>query len=146
MCADSTDEDAVSRLCGPTRPNLMATDPSYGVNYDPSWRVEVDGGGRLALGKVQNDDQGDWTSALRLFSGDVAYVWHAGGHAGEVEASLHSIGFEIARKLFGRNSTSSLDGVIITGGTSRAGTPCEKARNPTGMVTERSPPFGKSKT
>ena len=31
-------------------------------------------GGRHALGKVANDDQVDWTPALRLFSGDVAYV------------------------------------------------------------------------
>ena len=51
------------------------------------------------LGKVQNDDQVDWTAALRLFSGDVAYVWHAGVHAGEVAASLHSIGFEIRAQI-----------------------------------------------
>src|SRR6202011_2428980 len=99
LCADSTDENATSHLCGPTRPNLMATDPPYGVSYDPSWRIEVDGGGRHAVGKVQNDDRVDWTAALRLFSGDVAYVWHAGVHAGEVAASLHSIGFEIRAQI-----------------------------------------------
>jgi hypothetical protein len=38
LCGDSCQENAVSRLCGPTRPNLMATDPPYGVSYDPSWR------------------------------------------------------------------------------------------------------------
>jgi DNA modification methylase len=99
LCGDSTDENAVSRLCGPTRPNLMATDPPYGVSYDPSWRVKIDGGGRHALGKVANDDQVDWTPALRLFTGDVAYVWHAGVHAGEVAASLHSIGFGIRAQI-----------------------------------------------
>jgi len=57
----------------------MATDPPYGVSYSPEWRVEHDGGGRHALGKVANDDQVDWTAALKLFAGDVAYVWHAGG-------------------------------------------------------------------
>jgi hypothetical protein len=99
LCADSTDENAVSRLCRPTRPNIMATDPPYGVSYDPSWRVEHDGGGRHALGKVANDDQVDWTSALRLFSGDVAYVWHAGVHAAEVATSLHAIGFQIRAQI-----------------------------------------------
>jgi DNA modification methylase len=99
LCADSTDENAVSRLCGPTRPNLMTTDPPYGVSYDPAWRLEVDGGGRHAVGKVANDDRVDWSPALRLFSGDVAYVWHAGIHAGEVAASLHTIGFQIRAQI-----------------------------------------------
>ena len=72
----------------------MATDPPYGVSYDPSWRVEHDGGGRHAPGKVANDNQVDRIPALRLFSGDVAYVWHAGVHAAEVAASLHAIGFQ----------------------------------------------------
>jgi DNA modification methylase len=99
LCADSCQENAVSRLCGPTRPNLMATDPPYGVSYDPSWRVEVDGGGRHALGKVANDDQVDWTAALKLFTGDVVYVWHAGVHAAEVAASLHSIDFQIRAQI-----------------------------------------------
>ena len=99
LCADSCQENAVSRLCGPTRPNLMATDPPYGVSYDPSWRVEHDGGGRHALGKVANDDQVDWTPALKLFTGDVVYVWHAGVHAAEVAASIHNIGFQIRAQI-----------------------------------------------
>jgi DNA modification methylase len=99
LCADSCQENAASRLCGATRPNLMATDPPYGVSYDPSWRVEHDGGGRHALGKVANDDQVDWTAALRLFTGDVVYVWHAGVHAAEVAGSLHNIGFQIRAQI-----------------------------------------------
>jgi DNA modification methylase len=89
----------VLRLCGAAKPNLMATDPPYGVSYDASWRVEVDGGSRHALGKVANDDQVDWTAALKLFTGDVAYVWHAGVHAGEVAASLHGINFQIRAQI-----------------------------------------------
>jgi DNA modification methylase len=99
LCADSTDQNAVSRLCGPTKPLLMVTDPPYGVQYSPEWRVGVDGGGRHAIGKVANDDRVDWTPALRLFSGDVAYVWHAGIHAGQVAASLQSIGFQIRAQI-----------------------------------------------
>jgi DNA methylase len=48
---------------------------------------------RKKLGKVQNDSRVDWRQAWALFPGDVAYVWHAGLHAGEVEASLRSSGF-----------------------------------------------------
>jgi DNA modification methylase len=99
LCGDSCQENAVLRLCGAAKPNLMATDPPYGVSYDASWRVEVDGGSRHALGKVANDDQVDWTAALKLFTGDVAYVWHAGVHAGEVAASLHGINFQIRAQI-----------------------------------------------
>src|SRR5262245_46975255 len=53
----------------------------------------------VTRGKVQNDDQVDWTAALRLFTGDVAYVWHAGVHAAEVAASLHNIGFQIRAQI-----------------------------------------------
>jgi hypothetical protein len=121
----------------------MATDPPYGVSYDPSWRVEVDGGGRHALGKVQNDHQVDWTEELKLFTGDVAYVWHAGVHAGEVAANLHAIGFEIRAQIIGRSSISSLAAALITGSTNRAGMPCARARNPIGAATERRALYGK---
>lgn len=99
LCGDSTVSEAVSRACGRTKPFLMATDPPYGVSYSPEWRIEHDGGGRHALGKVANDDQVDWTAALKLFVGDVAYVWHAGVHAGEVAESLHTIGFQIRAQI-----------------------------------------------
>jgi DNA modification methylase len=41
----------------------------------------------------------DWTAAYKLFPGDVAYVWHAGVHAGEVAAGLTSVGFEIRAQI-----------------------------------------------
>jgi ParB-like nuclease domain len=143
MCGDSCQENAVSRLCGPTRPNLMETDPPYGVSYDPSWRVEVDGGGRHALGKVQNDDQVDWSPALKLFTGDVAYVWHAGVHAGESRPVYIALAFKFARRLSGRSSTSFSGAAIITGGTSHAGTRCARGRNRTGGATGHSPLSGR---
>jgi DNA modification methylase len=74
---------------------LMVTDPPYGVEYDADWRnhaLRSDGsalGGR-AIGKVTNDDRADWSEAWMLFSGDVAYVWHAGSKAHIVAESLIS--------------------------------------------------------
>ena len=49
----------------------MATDPPYGVEYDPSWRARVDGGRAHAVGPVANDDRVDWTAAFQLFPGNV---------------------------------------------------------------------------
>jgi DNA modification methylase len=99
VCGDSSDADAVSRLCARTKPFLMATDPPYGVEYDPMWREEAGLGQQRQTGKVANDDKADWTAAYKLFPGDVAYVWHAGIHAGEVAAGLAAAGFEIRAQI-----------------------------------------------
>jgi hypothetical protein len=46
-----------------------------GVGYDPSWRARRGvSSGKLAQGKVLNDDRADWPQAYALFTGDVAYV------------------------------------------------------------------------
>ena len=46
-------------------------DPPYGVAYDPLWREQAGLGTQRQTGRVQNDDCVDWTSAYRLFPGDV---------------------------------------------------------------------------
>lgn len=99
LCSDSTLPDAVSRVCGPAVPVLMATDPPYGVSYDPMWREQAGLGQQRQTGKVANDNQVDWTAAYLLFPGDVAYVWHAGVHAGEVAAGLATAGFEVRAQI-----------------------------------------------
>lgn len=96
ICGDATDPAAVGRLLAGAEPNLMVTDPPYGVNYDPAWRARS--GVNLnakKLGKVQNDDRADWREAWDLFPGGIAYVWHADTHRMAVEASLAASGFTI---------------------------------------------------
>lgn len=98
MCGDSTED--IPKLLGSEKPNLMVTDPPYGVNYDPSWRNHVkrqDGSnvGAKRTGVVRNDDRADWTDVWRLFPGNIAYVWHGGIHAAEVETSLLMADFEV---------------------------------------------------
>ena len=110
FCGDSTNEEDVKQAIGPLQPNLMLTDPPYGVQYDPSWREEVDierggQGGNHALGKVQNDDIVDWSPAFRLFPGNVMYVWHAGVFAPEVGVSIKSVGFEIRAQIIWRKQS-----------------------------------------
>ena len=93
LCGDSTNATDVERLCGPSVPVLMVTDPPYGILYDPKWREAAGLGRQRQTGTVQNDDRIDWREAFELFRGDIAYVWHGGLHAGEVAASLKQAGF-----------------------------------------------------
>lgn len=98
-CGDATKAEDVARAMNGAKPHLMVTDPPYGVSYDAAWRNDAAAKGLIgqkrstrATGKVQNDDRADWSEAWALFGGDVAYVWHGGVHAGEVEASLRAAG------------------------------------------------------
>jgi DNA modification methylase len=98
ICGDSTKADVVDKVLAGVNPHLMVTDPPYGVVYDANWRNEAERSngrpvGARATGKVLNDDRADWTESWALFPGDVAYVWHAGRHAAEVQMSLETAGF-----------------------------------------------------
>ena len=76
MCGDATKPEHVERLLDGAEPDLMVTDPPYGVNYDSMWRyttgISTKG---IATGKSTNDDNADWQAAYSLFSGAIAYVW-----------------------------------------------------------------------
>ena len=98
-CGDCTEPDAVKALIGDLQPRLMATDPPYGVNYDPAWRhrAGVNRSGRL--GKVHNDERADWEAAWALFPGNIAYVWHGALHAATVAESLARQGFTIRAQI-----------------------------------------------
>jgi DNA modification methylase len=99
LCGDATDAVAGQRLLGSTQPQLMVTDPPYGVEYDPQWRERAGLGQQRQIGAVRHDDIVDWTAAYQLFAGSVAYVWHAGIHAAEVAAGLIASGFEIRAQI-----------------------------------------------
>jgi DNA modification methylase len=94
LCGDSTQEEDVGLLMGGAVAEIMVTDPPYGVEYDPAWREEYDGGSR-ATGQVENDDRADWTEAWRLFKGQIVYVWHADKFSPVVADSLEKCDFEL---------------------------------------------------
>lgn len=96
VCGDSTKKATVQKALDGSKPKLMVTDPPYGVNYNPTWRVAAGLAETVASGKVMNDD---WRKAYALFPGDVAYVWHAGVYAPEVAAGLESCGFAIRSQI-----------------------------------------------
>ena len=101
LCGDSTRADDVERVLAGDKPLLMVTDPPYGVEYDPTWR---DGVGAFVektkmRGVVSNDEIVDWTAAYSLFTGAVAYVWHAGKFCGQVADNLAACDFDIRSQI-----------------------------------------------
>jgi DNA modification methylase len=97
-CGSCTDAHTVEALLAGALPHLMVTDPPYGVEYDAEWRNEAkrpDGRayGAFGVGVVENDNIADWRDAWALFSGDVAYVWHASLMTAPVFDSLVSCNF-----------------------------------------------------
>ena len=90
----------MARLLGDARPNLMVTDPPYGVEYDPAWRQREAEKGNLAyaamrVGEVANDDRFDWSTVWASFAGNVLYCWHAS----RVQDSLEAAGFELRAQI-----------------------------------------------
>lgn len=99
ICGSCTDPETVRKLLDGSRPHLMVTDPPYGVNYNPEWRNEATGAESRRIGRVLNDDIADWREAWKLFPGDVAYIWYASIHGGEVADSLRACGFNIRAQI-----------------------------------------------
>ena len=75
MCWDATKPEHVERLLDGAKPDLMVTDPPYGVTYDASWRDGLGYAAGRARGASTNDDRCDWTDAYALFPGSIAYAW-----------------------------------------------------------------------
>ena len=99
-CGDSTSAANVAPVLVVSQPHLMIADPPYGVEYDPSWRARRNhSAGKLARGKVLNDDRADWREAYALFPGDVAYVWHGAMHGDVVAAGLAACGLQLRAQL-----------------------------------------------
>jgi DNA modification methylase len=108
-CGDSTNPTDVARALAGSEPFQMVTDPPYGVEYDPEWRNEAAEAGHIscgdrAVGDVLNDERRDWTATYSLFTGDVAYVWHADRFCGEVADNLEAAGIVIRGQIIWRKS------------------------------------------
>lgn len=107
MCGDSTSIDAVDKLMDGQKPNVMVTDPPYGVVLDQSWRDKALGSKAMAKGNqnlVANDDRADWTDVWVLFQGNIAYVWHASSFTDVVMESLRKANLEPKQQIIWNKS------------------------------------------
>jgi DNA modification methylase len=101
-CGDSCSPEDVGRLLDGNEPTLMVTDPPYGVNYDPKWRLKMTGGDGdgARMREVPNDDRVDWSEAFALFPGDVMYAWSpAGEFLIQTGQAVLDAGFRIRNQL-----------------------------------------------
>lgn len=109
ICGDSTDADTVARVLDGAKPNLMVTDPPYGVEYDPEWRLHA---GKNTPGgsyqTVTQDDRAGWGEAWVHCPSGVIYCWHAGIHSGVVYKSFVKAGFEIRGQIIWVKNESPL--------------------------------------
>ncbi len=96
---DSTMPAVVAALLDGAAPQLMVTDPPYGVSYDPTWRHRAGVNRSRRRGKVANDERADWGPAWGLFRGHIAYVWHGALHSTTVAQSLQKHGFTIRSQI-----------------------------------------------
>jgi hypothetical protein len=101
LVGDATNPADVERLLGGARPELLVTDPPYGVRYDPKWRHELGLAtwGDVRTSEVKNDDVADWREAFALAPADVVYAWHSGLQAAEAKAGLSAAGFELRAQI-----------------------------------------------
>ncbi len=98
-CGDCTDDALVAALLCGQQPQLMVTDPPYGVHYDPAWRHRLGINKSSKNRQIANDGRADWAAAWSLFPGQIAYVWHGALHAGTVAESLVQTGFTIRAQI-----------------------------------------------
>jgi DNA modification methylase len=99
LCGDSTVAADVQNVLAGVKPNLMVTDPPYGVDYTPTWREDRGLSHSLRRGKVRNDERADWSAAWALFPGEIAYVWHAALRSTIVADSLAREHFTIRAQI-----------------------------------------------
>lgn len=95
LCDDAENSEAIDRLLNGARPRLLITDPPYGVDYDPAWRVDALNNINNAISEVENDHTASWLSVWKKAAEicEVAYVWHGGLHAEVVKLELQEAGF-----------------------------------------------------
>lgn len=92
VCGDSTSEDCVARCFDGAAPFMMVTDPPYGVEYDPAWRVDASRFAGIKKAGIVGDAEHDWAKAYSLFGGAVAYVWSSPRYIGETIGGLETAG------------------------------------------------------
>ncbi|MDA3833961.1 MAG: DNA methyltransferase [Spirochaetales bacterium] len=97
---DSTKVDNVAKVIGNDKPQLMVTDPPYGIALDATWRDGVAKRmGKAQKGKLNQDDGFEWMPALGLATTDVAYVYHHHNFGSIIQTYLENAGYQIKQQI-----------------------------------------------
>ncbi len=94
LCGDATEKSMIGALLGDSIPQLMVTDPPYGVKFQVRDRHKSnssreDGNSELEDLRIRNDHRANWSKAFYLSKARVAYIWHA--------ATATDVAFQAAR-------------------------------------------------
>jgi DNA modification methylase len=108
LCGDALDGDAVERLLDGERPQLVTTDPPYGVELDLARRHSHGSKSALASRRgighqrlqLAGDYRADWSAAFECVPWlQVAYVWFPFVHVVAVVSGFERIGFEVVSEI-----------------------------------------------
>ena len=99
VCGDATDPAVMKAALGPHDPDLMVTDPPYGVDYTPTWRHDAGIIKSARRGAVKNDNRADWADVFTQFQGSAAYVWHAAQYAHVVRGGLEAAKLKVEAQI-----------------------------------------------
>lgn len=111
MCGDATSAISVKNLLNGQSPNIMITDPPYGVEYEAGWRADAKGRiktEREQTSNLKNDNRADWYDAWILFNGNIAYVWHASAFTDVVKHSLEKADFQVRQQIIWNKNVHAL--------------------------------------
>jgi DNA modification methylase len=107
MCGDSCKKEELNILLAGAKPNMLHTDPPYGVDYQAKEEyLRSFDKGRYTHGKYANDQTTnydaftkDWLSNVELAEYNTAYIWCNGWHLKEILDVAEDLEFQINHPL-----------------------------------------------
>jgi len=99
ICGSATDKNTVTTLLAGATPNLMITDPPYGIEVDHSWIIDVMDAVKTSRQDIINDDRCDWTEAWLLSPANIAYIWVASSNIKTFIESIEAATYELKQEI-----------------------------------------------
>jgi DNA modification methylase len=107
LCGDSTQVDAIDRLCGAGKANLVFTDPPYNVDYEgyTEEKLKIQGDKMTGEQFVQFLRDAFAGMALAIEPDASLYVCHPSSSQREFQGALEDSGFEVRTQIIWAKNT-----------------------------------------